>query len=234
MIIRSEIRRVSGFALDLLFPRTCAGCGREGRFLCGECSDTLKQVEPPICACCGLPLERRVVCPDCHDMPFAIDGIRSAYRHTDLARDLVRSLKYNNVKALAAPLARLMSQYMEANPLPADVIVAVPTHPKRIRKRGYNQAELLAGELSRFTGLPKAIGSLTRPRNTPPQVRLGATDRRANVEGAFLCTNGAFANRRVLLIDDVCTTGATLNSCAIALKEAGAASVWGLTLSREC
>lgn len=150
-----------------------------------------------------------------------------------MARDAVHHLKYRNLKALARPLAKLMAEYLESNPLPVDLILAVPMHPKRVRQRGYNQSDLLAQELSYLINLPTASGSLVRLRNTPSQVSLGAEARRSNVQGAFRCKNQVCQGKSVLLVDDVCTTGATLNACALALKEAGAASVWGLTFSRE-
>ena len=110
----------------------------------------------------------------------------------------------------------------------------VPLHHKRLRERGYNQAGLLAGELSEFIAMPVIENSLIRKRNTPPQARTANAEiRRDNVAGAFTCPDRKLEGKRVLLIDDVCTSGATLDSCAAALKAAGAVSVWGLTLARE-
>ncbi len=126
-----------------------------------------------------------------------------------------------------------MAQYLGSNPLPVDLILAVPMHPRRARERGYNQSDLLVEALSRLIQLPMTSGSLVRLRNTPSQVSLGAEARRSNVQGAFCCNDQLFQGKGVLLVDDVCTTGATLNACATALKGAGAAPVWGLTFSRE-
>ncbi|MBM3133402.1 MAG: ComF family protein [Chloroflexi bacterium] len=234
LTVRTGLSQMKESLLDLLFPRRCAGCGKEGDFLCAACSNTLAKLEAPVCARCGFPMKGRNTCPDCGGLALAIDGIRSPYLHEGLARDLVHSLKYNNLKALSRPVARLMAKYLESNPLPADSLMAVPIHSKRMRKRGYNQSELVTGELSRLAGLPRVSGALIRLRNTPSQVKLGAHERRANVAGAFVCRDRAVEGKRVLLIDDVCTTGATLNACAAALKEAGAVTVWGLTFSREC
>jgi len=163
-----------------------------------------------------------------------IDGIRSVFRFEGAVRQAVLSFKYKNVKALAAPLARLMEDYLQANPLPADALVPVPLHPRRLRQRGYNQSSLLAGQLSHFGSLPVVEGSLIRLKNTPPQARTkSAEERRSNVAGAFSCRDQRLEGRRILLIDDVCTFGATLDSCATALKAAGATSVWDMTLARE-
>jgi ComF family protein len=116
--------------------------------------------------------------------------------------------------------------------MPVDVVVPVPLHTARLRERGYNQAALLARELAQQAGLPIDEGTLVRKRATAPQVELNAKQRKENVHGAFYCSGNALTGKRVLLIDDVCTTGATLEACAVALYENGARSVQALTLAR--
>ncbi|MCL0058558.1 ComF family protein [Dehalococcoidia bacterium] len=231
--LQTALRQSRDLLLDLIFPRRCIGCGAEGEFLCRSCLNLLPRLTPPYCECCAVPFSGGRLCPNCLNSPPAINGVRSLFLHRGMARDAVHHLKYRNLKALARPLAKLMAEYLEPNPLPVDLILAVPLHSKRVRQRGYNQSDLLAQELSRLIDLPTASGSLVRLRNTPSQVSLGAEARRSNVQGAFRCKNQVFQSKGVLLVDDVCTTGATLNACAVALKEAGAASVWGLTFSRE-
>jgi ComF family protein len=131
------------------------------------------------------------------------------------------------------PLADLMVDYWRRVPLPVDVIVPVPLHRSRLRERGYNQATLLAQALGAQVGLRVCEDWLVRTRATAPQVGLDASARKMNVIDAFQCRNGdAVAGQRVLLVDDVCTTGATLESCSLALHRAGARSVWALTLAR--
>jgi len=132
-------------------------------------------------------------------------------------------------------MGELMARYLQGTPVPADVLVAVPLHSRRQRTRGYNQSLLLAREVSRRLDLPLAAEALFRRRDTPPQARAMEADaRRRNVAGAFDCRPGAVAGRRVLLVDDVTTTGATLDACARALLAEGeASSVWALTFARE-
>jgi ComF family protein len=161
----------------------------------------------------------------------AIDGIRSPLLYQGLAKEAV--LKLKRFKALAEPLGQLLHDFLCSHPLPGDTLAAVPLHPRRIRERGYNQSLLLAQELGRLSRLPVLDGCLIRLRNTPSQARLSEEERYANVRGAFACNDSGFQGRHVLLVDDVCTTGATIDACASALKQAGAASVWGLTLARE-
>lgn len=234
MSLQTKLGQIPDFILDLIFPKNCVGCGTDGEFLCDACIENLPLLHPPYCNRCGLPNSGHTICPDCQNLPLTIDGIRSMYLHEGLARDAVHALKYKNIKAMAKPLAVLMARHLEAKPFSIDIITAVPMHPKRLRSRGYNQPDLLADELSRLTGLALAKDSLIRTKDTISQVSLAADDRIQNVEAAFQCKDHAFVDKDVLLVDDVCTTGATLNACAIALREGGANSVWGLTLSREC
>ncbi|MBT4511007.1 MAG: ComF family protein [Chloroflexi bacterium] len=234
MPVQTRLAQIPDFILDLLFPKQCIGCGSEGEFLCTTCAQTLPNLVPPFCNRCGLPTTGRSICPDCHNLPLAIDGIRSLYNHEGLARDLVHAIKYKNMKAMATPMASLMAAYLESNPLPIDILAPIPMHAKRLRKRGYNQAGLLAKELSNICNFPSENNSIIKVKNTVSQVTLPAEDRHRNVEGVVLCKDRIFIDKEILLIDDVCTTGATLNACALALKNAGAITVWGLTFSREC
>jgi ComF family protein len=188
----------------------------------------------PLCTKCGKSISSGILCSDCISRSLQIDGIRSVFRFEGTVRQSILQFKYKNVKAIAAPLAQLMSEYLLAHPLPADTLVPVPLHPRRLRERGYNQSSLLAGELSKPTSLPVVEKSLVRLRNTPPQTRTkSAEERQRNIARAFTCRDRRLRGKRVLLIDDVCTSGATLNACAVALKAAGAISIWGLTLARE-
>ncbi len=149
-------------------------------------------------------------------------------------RQAILQFKYHNFKALALPLAQLLAEYLAAKPLPAENIVPVPLHPRRLRGRGYNQSALLAWELGKLTNLTVVEDTLLRLRDTPAQVKAPSAEiRRNNVAGVFACRDRKLEGKQILLIDDVCTTGATLDSCAIALNRAGASSVWGLTLARE-
>jgi len=132
------------------------------------------------------------------------------------------------------PLAMLLNDYLTTNPIPGETLVPVPLHGKRLRERGYNQSSLLAKELSKLTRLPVVNDSLVRRRFTPPQTRTTTVDeRRSNVVNSFTCLDHRLRDKQVLLIDDVSTSGATLDACAVALKAAGATSVWGLVLARE-
>ncbi len=229
-----QLAKLRGIALDLLFPQWCVGCGKEGDFLCYSCRQSLPRIMPPLCPRCGRPQPSGMLCSGCVSWRAEIDGIRSPFRFDGVIRQAIHQLKYRNLRALALPLAGLQNDYLITNPVPAEVLVPVPLHQKRLRERGYNQSSLLANELGKLNNLPVVDGCLIRQRHAPPQARTSTVDeRQSNVAGAFACHDLRLKDRQVLLIDDVSTSGATLDACAAVLKAAGATSVWGLVLARE-
>jgi len=147
-------------------------------------------------------------------------------------REAIHHLKYSGRTSLAKPLGSYLEAHWQTASQPADLIVPVPLHATRLRERGYNQSTLLAEQLSRASKLPVVEPALIRVKATTPQVTLNAAERKANVRAAFEARSDLVRGRRVLLVDDVCTTGATLESSGIALRQAGATFVWALTLAR--
>jgi len=192
-------------------------------------------MQPPFCAGCGREVWRGAPpgfrCQDCaRDQP-RIDGIRAAARYEGPIRTAVHRLKYDGRRAIAGHLASYLAAAAAA--LPIDAVVPLPLHPNRQRIRGYNQSELLARELAAQLGLPLVLAA-ARIRETEDQIGKNRRQRQQNVKGAFACTGPSLvAGRRVLLVDDVCTTGSTLFACAAPLLQAGAASVWGLAVARQ-
>ena len=234
MSLLLQMKRLGGLTLDLLFPKSCVGCGKEGELICGRCQRSMVKLVPPICPKCGRPQASGVLCPACVGWDSRIDGIRSPFRFEGVARQAVHQLKYRNLRILAGPLGELMSDYLVTMPVPSDMLVPVPLHPKRLRERGYNQSELLAREIGKLTSIPVVSDGLMRRKYAPPQARTTSVEhRRANLANAFAATGQHFKDSRVLLIDDVATSAATLEACAKAVKEGGAASVWGLVMARE-
>jgi ComF family protein len=172
------------------------------------------------------------LCLRCQDASLQIDGVRSVAFLENPMRKAIHRLKYSNARDLAAPLGEMMVSYWQDIQLPADVIVPVPLHARRLRERGYNQAALLARELGRGVGLPVLEDALVRVRETSPQIDLNAKERKENVRGAFHCPDDRLTGKSVLLVDDVYTTGATLEACSLALKQRSVHTVWALTLAR--
>ena len=159
--------------------------------------------------------------------------MRAPYEYSGSARRIVHDLKYRNVRIAAPYVACLLARYLERNPYPVDAYCPVPLHPRRERSRGFNQSELIAGELGKITGTLVDTSALRRTRNTPPQVNMETPeDRQRNITDAFECLSDV-QGRRYILIDDVVTTGSTMSACADALKDAGAANVWGIAFARQ-
>jgi len=234
MAIVPVTSRLTKWALDLLFPRWCLGCGKEGNYFCPTCEKKLTSITSPLCPRCGCPEPGGKLCPACACEPSAIEGIRAPFRFERLVREAIHQFKYRNLRALAEPLAGFLYSYLKNNPIPADILVPVPVHASRLRERGYNQSELLARELGKISGLPVVTGSLVRTKAATPQASSPSKEqRRQNVVGAFACRDDRLKDRQVLLVDDVATSGATLGAAAEALKQAGAVAVWGLVLARE-
>jgi ComF family protein len=232
-IIATGARRIGNAALDFIFPPRCARCGASGPFLCGGCAGKLTPASPPRCDRCWRP---RVsgLCATCEATPPQFDSLRTAFVYDGVARDLVHALKYRGLSALAEPMASLMLDAASEALGPIDIVVPVPLAGLRRRTRGYNQAEALARVLGRELRLPLEPRALVRKRRAPPQARSAdAEARRRNVAGAFTARAQLAAGARVLLVDDVTTTGATFAACAAALMQAGAASVHCLAFARE-
>ena len=229
-----QLKELKGAAPDFLFPRFCVGCGKEGDFICDSCQASLARIEAPVCPQCGKPQTNSMLCSNCIDWKADIDAIRSPFRFEGVIRKAVHEFKYRNLRAVAGQLAHFLGDYLTDNPIPYDIIVPVPLHRKRLKERGYNQAGLLANELSRLTGFPVNETCLVRNVYNVPQAKTrNVEERKQNVIGIFSVVNDDLLEKKVLLIDDVTTSGATLNACASPLKKTGAASVWGLTLARE-
>ncbi len=229
-----QLIKLKEIALDLVFPQCCVGCGKEGDLICRSCYRSLPRIMPPLCPRCGRPQSSGILCPGCTSWQAEIDGIRSPFQFDGVIRQAIHQLKYRNLRAVVVPLAKLLNDYLTTNPIPGEVLVPVPLHPKRLRERGYNQSSLLAHELGKLINLPVVDDCLIRLRHSPPQAKTATVDeRRSNVANTFSCRDHRLRDKQVLLIDDVSTSGATLDACALALKQAAATSVRGLALARE-
>jgi ComF family protein len=212
--------------LDLLMPPTCAGCGLEGDLVCGDCLRHLGArlaADPtwPI----GLP----------SDLPAGLSQLEWCAPFTGPTRRALHELKYAGNRRLAGPLGGLLAERWRRAGIGGDLLVAVPVHAERLRQRGYDQAVLLAESAAAALGLP-FLPALRRLERTAAMHGLGREARRANVGSAFAVDPAAQARvvgRRLVLVDDVTTTGASLAACAAELRAAGASAVSGLTIARE-
>jgi ComF family protein len=212
---------------ELLYPRRCAACRRRGEWLCEACVGRCVPHGDGCCPRCGSrPFGS--TCATCSRRIRHLDGLRAAYTYSGPVRDLVHSFKYDGLHAAAGWMASQMP--VDWLP-PGAVLVPVPLHPARQKERGYNQSELLARALGKRAGLP-TVDALERVRRTPPQAHQDAAGRWLNIRDAFEAQRGIGPARVAVLVDDVCTTGATLEECAWVLVSAGAERVVGLVFAR--
>jgi ComF family protein len=227
----SVLERASRLALDLLFPPQCALCRTGGELLCAFCAATLPLAGGPRCDRCWDDIQSGSMCPQCLASQLAFTSVRAPFTHDAGARQLVHLLKYENLTSLAEPMARLMVG--ACHPTRIDLVVPVPLHRGRERSRGYNQAVLLARHLARDMRVEIDPRASRRVRATKPLAHsMSRDERRDIVRGAFSARRERTEGRRILLIDDVVTTGATLNACATALLEVGALEVHALAFVR--
>jgi ComF family protein len=245
----SRASRIIDSLLNLLYPESCLACAspvsraRE-RGVCGGCWNKLLQlrVSDPVCPACGIPYagfadapREAHLCVTCVLSLPPFSGARAFGYYGSVLRRVIQALKFDGRRDLTVILAPLLaSTFLEVwSPADFDLVVPIPLHPRRERERGYNQATLLAAPFGRTVGLPVNARALNRNRNTSPQVGLSDADRAHNVKHAFDCARPALVKgRRILLIDDVMTTGSTMASACDALLDEGAKRVSALTLAR--
>jgi competence protein ComFC len=221
-------------ALDLIFPQKCLGCGNEGELICCACQKGLARIHSPICPNCGKPQASGILCPNCINHHSFIDSVRAPFKFEGLIREAIHQYKYQNLRSLSEIFNLFLKNYWIENSFPVDLVIPVPLHAKRLKERGYNQSYLLAAAFGKVFHLPVLSDELTRIKYFMPQAQTTSVEeRRKNLNKAFTCRDDRVKEKLVLLMDDVCTSGSTLDSCAEALKSAGAKTVRGLVLARE-
>ena len=228
--------------IDFFFPPLCLVCKRpllsyERAFLCGSCIADLTFIDSPLCCSCGILFTSRAgddhLCGNCMESPPHFDRARAAGVYAGTLRNAIHQFKYRGGLMFAKPLGQLLAEHgsrlltVEA----IDLIVPVPLHRRRLRQRGYNQSLELARHVGACWTIPVAPEWLVRNRETPQQTALSRQERDRNMRGAFAWNGPSLGDKRVVLIDDVYTSGATANECAGVLKKSGAGTVEVLTLA---
>lgn len=230
-------------AFDLIYPRTCAVCGENTpealRYLCWECQSDIMPITPPYCSQCGDPvsgsIDHSYVCHFCSSVSPSFSIARSAAHYDGPIAEMLKALKYRSATWLVHDMAQMLSslvfQHMDADNI--DAVTFVPLHHTRRRDREYNQSALLARALAHMIGVPCMNRIIRRHKKTTSQTNLTAKDRIVNVRGCFKYRNGSWLDgKRILLVDDVMTTGATVNECAKTLKKGGASEVFAVAVAR--
>ena len=229
--------------LGILFPECCLGCGVslagwQPLAFCRICMEDVHYLEPPLCISCGKSLDKAAgashYCSQCLTSPYHYNQARAAVKYLEPVAKALRQFKYGAKTSGLSTFANLMHQYLQHHPIPeVDTIIPVPLHKKRLRQRGFNQALVLARKF--FPQDPKKIDPFVLKRHawTHPQTGLNRTARKRNVKNAFAVRQpGKIKGKRILLVDDVYTTGATANECARILNRNGAMEIHVLTLAR--
>ena len=230
--LQAKAYRLFWNSIDWLFPPECIGCGKEGVLICSECWHSMVRADLNSCIYCGAQLSKRGVCTRCEHLQHAIHELRYVAAYQGVMRTAIHRLKYERDLGIALELADMLAQIMQATNWQIDLIMPVPLSEKRKAQRGYNQAALLAYPLSLQLHIPENTKGLVRVHETRSQVNLNFKERQENVQGAFSADPAIVKDKTILLVDDVFTTGATINAAAAALREAGSKRVYALTVAK--
>jgi ComF family protein len=237
--------KLSELYLNFLFPKYCIGCRKIGSYFCLNCSsDIIHSIKPPICPVCTKPAVGGVVHPYCKTK-YSLDGFIGVFHYERIIRKAVKAIKFRRQSAVIDALTNLTIETLKNNEYGYNtslleyvkkhnpVLIPIPLHSARKRKRWFNQSELIANNLAKTFSLTVNPGLLIRTKQTKPQAQLTRKDRFQNVKGVFtLFSDNRLPNTDILIIDDVWTTGATLREAASVFRRNGAKTVWGLTIAR--
>lgn len=259
-VVRRNVQNVWAFFLDLIFPLECLGCGHEGKWLCGQCFKKIKFNQKQYCLECKTTTKFGQFCA-LDKEKYSLDGVLIAADYDEpVIAKMVKSFKYNFIQSLGRELAEILiiflknllgkeltagqtaekeKQVKQLDELPSLFtdfkkcwLVPVPLSAKRLRWRGFNQAEILARRVGQNLGLNLNCQQLIRIKHKKPQAKLGEAERKVNVADCFSWQGDDLSGQNVILVDDIVTTGATLNECARVLKQAGAGQVWALVVAK--
>lgn len=218
--------------IDLIFPPTCGGCNMSGVRWCHNCQEQTPKIQPPICDLCGQITYDKGICKRCSTSQPHFTATRSWAEFSGPIRNALHDIKYRKNIGLGSSLSINLAGLLKQNNWEIDLVTPVPLGKEREKQRGYNQAALIARPLASYLQLPYNPRILRRIRETISQVDLTLVERQNNVMDAFQANRQNIQGKRILIIDDVTTSGSTLNACSKALRENGAKAVYGLTVAR--
>ena len=230
-MVCENFRSFFGKVIDWIYPPACACCEKPGKLICDDCFSNLPAVGKHFCSRCGKPLKPRHFCRLCGVSDFHFTAARAPYLYEGPVSAMIRKLKYHNAMDLAPILAQLLADYWKKIQWEADVVIPIPLSEKRRMQRGYNQSELIAKDFGITVGIPCDTRALMKQQDTPHQVGLSAEERQANLKGAFAAEPKLVRGKRILLLDDVMTTGSTFSECSDVLLKTGAKSVYCLSVA---
>ena len=226
-----DLRKLLSGVFDWIYPPVCAGCGEPGALLCESCRGNLHTVGEHFCSKCGKPLKKGSRCRLCRTHEFRFLSSRAPYIYDGPAAAMIKSLKYNGNLSLVPLLADLLSEFWMNLNWDIDIVIPVPLSQERRAQRGFNQSEMIAKAFAGRTGLKADPRALMKIRHTAQQVGLSAEQRQENLHNAFAAENILIRGKRILLLDDVMTTGSTFAECSAVLLDGGARSVNCLSIA---
>jgi len=237
-----KLKEIKEFVLDLIFPKECLGCGKENTYLCRQCYEKIALNKNFYCALCKRESDLAKICLFCQkESALSAIWVAADYNN-DILQALIHNLKYKYLEDLSQVLADLIIKYLEEQKIfqhfeinnENTIITPVPLHNKRLLLRGFNQSDLLAEKISSFYKIKK-LNLLNRKINTHSQIELKRKERQQNVKAAFIfnANESLDKNKKIILMDDVVTTGSTLNECAKVLSENGFEEIYGLVIAQR-
>jgi competence protein ComFC len=218
--------------VDWIFPPTCSGCGKIGERWCSSCDLQLITLHSHICQICGYPVDSGEICEKCLKDRPSFTKLRSIYAYRDELRNALHRLKYSNDLGVGEIMGHKCANFLTPLNWDVDLIIPVPLGKKRRRERGYNQSALIAFPMALILNKPYSSKAIFRKKETITQIEFKAEERKQNVKDAFSANISLVNGKNVLIVDDVITTGSTMDSCALELKRAGARNVYGLSVAR--
>jgi competence protein ComFC len=232
IINRYKIYQTFWRMLDFIYPPVCAGCGKPGVAFCENCLRKTVPIKDPVCKICGKSILQPGICSSCKSNPPPYTALRSWAEFDDPLREALHSLKYKSNLGVVEIFVDKLTTMVAQNDWNFDIIVPVPTSKMHERERGYNQAKMIALPLSWKLHIPLADNVVTRIKATESQIHLSNEERFKNLEGAFSANSAKLKTKKVLLVDDIVTTGATMISCSKTLLEAGCSSIYCVTVAQ--
>jgi len=236
-----KVMSVKDFLLDLIFPKECLSCKQSGTYLCQSCFKKIEFNIKKYCPLCKKDLENINICKNCQEKTYLDNIWVSANYNNQILQDLIHCYKYQFIEELSSILSGIMIKYILDNNIFINenitqentIIIDIPLHKKRYLKRGFNQSDLLARDISNHFSIDK-FNLLKRKKNTVSQINLKRSERQENIKDAFVInSNNISSNKKIIIIDDVITTGSTLNECAKVLAGQGFAEIYGLVIAQR-
>lgn len=242
-MIASVLREYTSRFLNMIYPKRCIACGEflshdDTRFACISCWKKIEVIKPLSCRMCSRPLDYGgEYCPECRNKVFPYQALYSTLKYGDIIREYLHRIKFGKRAYLLKPLECFLFDVFERNKLmlSADALIPVPLHPVRFRERGFNQSEILCDAISGKYNIRVLKDILVRKKNTLPQFDLSKSERHTNIADAFYISpvKKMLLPRTIVLVDDICTTGATFRECALTLKKSGVKNITCLSLARD-